>query len=75
MLVAMATLLPMMAADSLDDRDTTRPSLEAKPRAIPTHGDVGQLVRGAMRVDTVQVRPVTVHPTEDQRRADVALIP
>lgn len=40
-----------------------------------THGDVGQLVGGAMRVDAVQVRPITVQPTEDQRRADVALIP
>lgn len=42
---------------------------------ILTHGDVGQLVCGAMRVDTVQVRPIAIHPTEDQRCTDVALIP
>lgn len=46
-----------------------------RPTLALTHGDVGQLVGGAMRVDAVQVRPITVQPTEDQRRADVALIP
>lgn len=45
------------------------------PGLILTHGDVGQLVGGTVRVDTVQVRPIAVHPTEDQRCADVALIP
>lgn len=40
-----------------------------------THGDVGQLVSGAVRVDAVQVGPVTVHSTQDQSSPDVALIP
>lgn len=50
-------------------------SLECMPRLILTHGDVGQLVCGAMRVDTVEVRPIAIHPTEDQCCTDVALIP
>lgn len=40
-----------------------------------THGDVGQLVSGAVRVDAVEVRTITVHSTQDQSRPDVALIP
>lgn len=40
-----------------------------------THGDIGQLVSGAVRVDAVEVRTITVHPTQDQSRPDVALIP
>lgn len=40
-----------------------------------THGDVGQLVGGPVRVDAVQVRAVTVHSTQDQSGTDVALIP
>lgn len=66
MLVSTAMLFNMRAAASLE---------VARPTLILTHGDVGQLVGGAMRVDAVQVRPITVQPTKDQRRADVALVP
>lgn len=40
-----------------------------------THGDVGQLVSGAVGVDAVQVRPIAVHPTKHQSRSDVTLVP
>lgn len=40
-----------------------------------THGDVGQLVSGAVGVDAVEVRTVTVHSTKNQSSPDVALIP
>lgn len=40
-----------------------------------THGQVGQLVVGAVGVNTVQVSSIHIHPTNDQRGADVALIP
>lgn len=40
-----------------------------------THGDIGQLVSGAVRVDAVEVRTVTVHSTQDQSSSNVALIP
>lgn len=40
-----------------------------------THGNVGQLVSGAMRVDAVQVRPVAVDSPQDQSSTDVALVP
>lgn len=40
-----------------------------------THGDIGQLVSGAVGVDTVEVGAVAVHSTQHQSRADVALVP
>lgn len=40
-----------------------------------THGDVGQFVSGAVRVDAVKVRTITVHSTQDQSSTNVALIP
>ena len=40
-----------------------------------THGDVGQLVSGAVRVDAVQVGSITVLSTQNQSSPDVALIP
>lgn len=40
-----------------------------------THGDIGQLVSGAMRVDAVEVRTITIHSTKDQSCPNVALIP
>lgn len=40
-----------------------------------THGQVGQLVVGAVGVNTVQVSSSHIHPTHDQGGADVALIP
>lgn len=70
--VAMATLYTHAQEHTHKHPHTHK---EAKPMLIFTHGDVGQLVCGAVRVDAVQLRPVAVHPTEDQRRADVALIP
>lgn len=42
---------------------------------ILTHGDVGQFVSGAVRVDTVQVRTITVHSTKNQSCPNIALIP
>ena len=42
---------------------------------ILTHGDVGQFVSGAVRVDTVQVRTITIHSTKNQSCANIALIP
>lgn len=40
-----------------------------------THGDVGQLVSGAVRVDAVEMRTITVHSTQNQSRPNVTLIP
>ena len=41
----------------------------------PTHGDIGQLVRGAVGVDAVQVGAHTVHAPKHKSSADVALVP
>ena len=40
-----------------------------------THGDVGQLVGGAVGVDAVEVGAHTVHSPKHKSSADVALIP
>lgn len=40
-----------------------------------THSDIGKLVSGAMRVDAVEVRTITIHSSQDQSCSNVALIP
>lgn len=40
-----------------------------------THGQVGQLVVGAVGVNTVQMSPSHIHPTNNKGGANVALIP
>ena len=40
-----------------------------------THGDVGQLVSGAVGVDAVEVGTHTVHTPKHKSSADVALVP
>lgn len=40
-----------------------------------THGHVGQLVCAAVRVDAVEAWAINVHAAEDQRSANLALVP
>lgn len=40
-----------------------------------THGGKGEFIIGAMRVDAEELEAVNVHSSDDDRRADVSLIP
>ena len=42
---------------------------------VRTHGEEGQFVVGAVGEDAVELGAVNIHPTHDQRRANVPLIP